>query len=65
MRSLFLRGHSIFGYVWHFGIRISDLRCPICERCAVVEIMGVITGILHEIHRLKEFAPGKEPINQS
>jgi len=36
MRSLFLWGHLIFGFVWHFDIRISDLKYGISGRCAIM-----------------------------
>jgi len=29
-------GHLIFGFVWHFDIRISDLKRRISGRCAIV-----------------------------
>jgi len=35
-KHVFDFGHLIFGFVWHFDIRISDLKCGISGRCAIM-----------------------------
>jgi hypothetical protein len=45
--------HLIFGFVSHFDIRISDLGCRFSGSPAIVQIMQVITGTLHQYLRKK------------
>ncbi len=40
--------HLIFGFVSHFDIGISDSGCRFSASPAIVQIMQVITGTLHQ-----------------
>jgi len=65
MRSLFLWGHLIFGFVWHFDIRISDLKCRIsgavrsCKLCKL--LLGQYTSSLSFPLQLSPFSVRAPP----